>query len=476
MPRPSIDNRTRLALAGIVVLGAALRLYGLDRQSLWNDELGVIQDVGLPSLRDVFMFGPEPSLVPGYWAFMYLWTHAVGTSEVAMRLPSALLGIATIPAMFALGRRWYGRCEGLIAAAITAVAWMPLYYSQEARPYAMLLLGAALSAAWLTDVVVPLRAGIAPGRGALIRYVGAAIVTAYSHYFGVAFIGLQAAAATLLLLRRPRGLARLAGVYGVVLAAFVPVLYRAWQIAPKGPNWLKRPQVDALWRLLAFFLDRSDAIVWLALAVCAAAVVRTVIRRAAVAPATLLLVAWLVVPVAVTYGYSQWVAPRFLDRALIFVAPPVYLLLARALMRLPLPQVSAPAVVVLFLVHVVGLQAYYTAPTKEQFREAAAYLVAHDEGTAEAALFACVWNIKLYNHYLERFGSARRVERTVHKAADAAIVLAAVAARHPADVWLLDGHRKCTPELLRTLHRRLVLVDEQHFIQANVWHYRLRDP
>jgi hypothetical protein len=292
----------------------------------------------------------------------------------------------------------------------------------------------------------------------------------------VAFIGLQAATATLLLLRRPRALRSLAVVYAVVVVTFAPALYRAWLTAPKGPNWLKRPHLDVFWTLLAFFFDRSDAFVWLVLALGAAATLRTFARRVAVAPATGLLIAWLVIPVVSTYLYSQWAQPAFLERTLIFVAPPAYLLLARALMRLPVPQISATALVGVFLVHVVGVQAYFTTPTKGQFREAAAYLVAHDQGDAPALLFACVWNVAHYNYYLQRLGSPRRVERAIHKAADAAAVFAAVADRQPTDVWVLEGHRDCKPELLRALGEQLALVDEQHFIHADVWRYRVRGP
>jgi hypothetical protein len=55
-------------------------------------------------------------------------------------------------------------------------------------------------------------------------------------------------------------------------------------------------------------------------------------------------------------------------------------------------------------------------------------------------------------------------------------VFAAVADRQPTDVWVLEGHRDCPPELLRALGERLALVDEQHFIHADVWRYRVRGP
>jgi hypothetical protein len=464
---PTLDGRTRLALAGIVALGAALRLYGLDRQSMWNDELGMITDIAWPTMRDVFMLGPEPSLIPGYWMIMYVWTHAFGTSEAAMRLPSALFGIATIPAMFALGRRWYGRCEGLIAAAITAVAWMPLYYSQEARPYALLLLGAVLSTAWLTDIVVPLRAGTAPPRRALFLYGAATIGTVYSHYFGLAFIGLQAATAMLLLIRRPRTLLPLAAVYGVVLVTFVPVLYRAWLVAPKAPNWLERPHLDALWVLLAFFFDRSDAFVWLVLSLGAAATLRTFVRRSAVAPATLLLIAWLVIPVVSTFLYSQWAAPCFLERTLIFVAPPAYLLLARALMQLPVPQLGATALVA---PHPRRRRAGPADAHEGQFARRRLSGGGTIPATSRRCSCLCVeWRVLRpppCSARGRRGGSAHHLEP-----GDAAAVFA-VADRQPKRLGA-RGHRLHT-ELLRA--RRAARVDEQHFIKTGVCGISARRP
>ncbi len=473
-----------LALAGLVVLGAALRLYGLGHQSLWNDELSSLRQFSQPTLAQVLAAVPREH-APGYWVAMHLWSAWLGAAESVLRLPSALLGIATIPAMFALGDRWYGRREGLLAAGLTSVAWMPIFYSQEARPYAPLLFGVVLSTVWLTDIVRALRAGAAPPRGALAGYVVAASATGYTHYFGLAAVCLQAATTGLLLLRRPRALAIAAALYGAVGLACLPILAHVADIPTRGPGWLQPPAFSKLWDLLRFFFNQSAALAGLVLALWAVSLVRGARAlhaggRSAVAPATLLLVAWLVVPVMSAFAYSRWFEPVFLDRTLIIVAPAAYLLLARALTQLPLRRpvvaVIATALLGVLLVDLVVVKDYFARPAKQQFREAAAYLVAHDTPGAPALVLACAWHPFYFDHYLARLGSARRVEQLVETAADATVARQLIAARQPDDVWLLAGHKRPDPALLAVLAEQLPLVETRRLLGATVWHYRRARP
>jgi hypothetical protein len=144
--------------------------------------------------------------------------------------------------------------------------------------------------------------------------------------------------------------------------------------------------------------------------------------------------------------------------------PPIYLLIARALTQLPPRRTgvwaSATVVLGLLLVQLVWVNGYYSVVVKEQFREAAAYLVAHDAPERPALVLACAWRRDTFSYYLVRLGSPRRVERLAETAADAAAVQALVAERQPADVWLLAGHKEPEPALLAALAARLTLVDE----------------
>jgi mannosyltransferase len=133
-------------LAALIVLAAALRLATLTEQSFWYDEAFTpvhVLHAGLgATLRAVVHHENTPPL----W-YLLAWAdaRALGDGALALRLPSALAGIATVPVVWAVGRELAGRRAALIGAALVAVGPLFVWYSQEARAYGLFVLFAALS-------------------------------------------------------------------------------------------------------------------------------------------------------------------------------------------------------------------------------------------------------------------------------------------------------------------------------------------
>jgi mannosyltransferase len=151
------------------------------------------------------------STPPVYYAIAWVWTQLVGTGEFGLRSISAVAGVATVPIAYLIGVELRGRRAGLWAAALVAVNPMMLWYSQEARAYALVALFGALSALYW------LRAERSGARRDFVWWgiwSGLAIGT---HYF-VAF---PIAAEAVMLLRR-RGKASLGGI-GIVAACSLAV-------------------------------------------------------------------------------------------------------------------------------------------------------------------------------------------------------------------------------------------------------------
>jgi mannosyltransferase len=181
-------------LALVCVIGAALRFATLDVQSLWFDEAVTAQlmRLDLPDLLHAIP-GSESS-PPLYYLLEWLWTQLFGTGEVGLRSLSALLGTATIPAVWALGRRLGGNRAGLVAAALLAVNPMLIWFSQEARAYALLaLLGALAALLWL-------RALELPKTSRLLAWGLVGALALATHYYAIFLVGPQA----LWLAYRPR--------------------------------------------------------------------------------------------------------------------------------------------------------------------------------------------------------------------------------------------------------------------------------
>jgi mannosyltransferase len=175
-----------LALALVCVAGAALRLATLGTQSLWFDEAVTahLMRMDLPGLLSAIP--DSESSPPLYYVLAWLWSQLFGTGEVALRSLPALLGTATIPVVWALGRRLGGDRAGLAAAALVTVNPMLVWFSQEARAYALLaLLGALAALLWL-------RALETPRAGRLLAWGAVAALALATHYFAIFLVGPQA--------------------------------------------------------------------------------------------------------------------------------------------------------------------------------------------------------------------------------------------------------------------------------------------
>jgi len=67
------------------------------------------------------------------WVVVNLWD----ASLVALRLPTVLFGVASIPIIYLLGTKIFSEKEGLLAAFLLAISYHHTHYSQEARMYSM---------------------------------------------------------------------------------------------------------------------------------------------------------------------------------------------------------------------------------------------------------------------------------------------------------------------------------------------------
>ncbi len=228
--REAARSRSRAfwIVAGLTVLAAALRFATLGLQSYHHDEVVTAGRI----LRGSFWHamdavGFSESAPPLYYALAWFWTQATGTGEFGLRSISALAGVATVPVAYFVGIELRGRRAGLWTAALVAVNPMLLWYSQEARAYALLVL---LCAASLLFCVRALRRGERRDFVLWGVFSGLALAT---HYFA-AF----ALAAEALLLIRRRGRAALPGHAIAALSALALAPLAIHQMSYGHAEWI----------------------------------------------------------------------------------------------------------------------------------------------------------------------------------------------------------------------------------------------
>jgi 4-amino-4-deoxy-L-arabinose transferase-like glycosyltransferase len=227
------------------VLGAALRFATLGVQSYHHDEVVTASRVLRGSFGHAMdAVGFSESAPPLYYAVAWVWTQLTGNSPYGLRSLSALCGVLLIPVAFLLGRELRGRRTGLLAAALVAVNPMLLWYSQEARAYAMLALFCALS---LLYCLRALRDG--EPRNFTLWGVFSALALA-THYFAVFPL---AAEVVLLLRRRGRETRRGLWIIGLVAALLAPLVIH--QMSYGHAEWIGKFSLGhRVWETAATFV------------------------------------------------------------------------------------------------------------------------------------------------------------------------------------------------------------------------------
>lgn len=170
-------------LVAITVLAAALRLATLGSQSFWYDEAFTpvhVLRAGLgATLHNVVHTENTPPL---WYVLEWAFSRVLGTGVVALRLLSALAGIATVPVAWAIGCEFQGpptRRAAIVTAALVASSPLLVWYSQEARAYGLFVLTASLA------LLCFMRALRAPTTRRLAEFALTASLALLTHYFAV---------------------------------------------------------------------------------------------------------------------------------------------------------------------------------------------------------------------------------------------------------------------------------------------------
>lgn len=117
---------------GLFVLALTVRLWNLGGQSLWVDEVLQfnISRQALPQMVQAIAERADNS-PPVYHTLLHYVIVAGGTSEWALRLPSAVFGSISVFLVYVIARQ-LGQTRGApLAGLLLAVSPLHVWYSQE---------------------------------------------------------------------------------------------------------------------------------------------------------------------------------------------------------------------------------------------------------------------------------------------------------------------------------------------------------
>lgn len=304
----------------ILLVAAVLRLWKLGQVPFMHDEFSALFRLKFDNFHDLILYGVKEgdSHPAGVQVFLYYWTKLVGWNELWVKLPFALLGIASAFLIYVIGKQWFNRKVGLLAAAFFAVSQFTVFYSQVARPYSAGLFFVLLMTFFWNKILFGQKK---PTAGICIGFAVSACLAALAHNFSAAQAGLIFLTG-LFFLKKERRLAYWLGGLGAVIlyAPHLPIFYYQTFINGGIGGWLSRPKSTFLIDFIQYTMNYAPLFMFaMGIVIVLPFILQKPEKRRR--PIRWAAIVWFVVNFAVAFVYSLLREPIIQFSTLIFCYP-----------------------------------------------------------------------------------------------------------------------------------------------------------
>lgn len=363
---PSILSKHRLIVGFLLLVIALLIRMPNFNESLWYDEVwytSVMLDS--TSINQVLFHDVHPPLYP---LIMKGWIELFGDSEISVRFPSLLFGLASLGVTFALAQAWFGRRIALLATLLMVLSPVHVWHCQETKNNMLLLLLTLLSVYGLQ------RALTNNSRRDWLLFIIAAILALWTNHFSLWVIFSSFLWLWLHVVKKqgPRPLKWTVISTVIVAAAYLPMLLSTLlQAEGMARDYLRPFSFSEIYKLFLIYLSHGNTLRTIspyapihtlttqpwgfflidglyAILICSGlfAVGRSAFvrhrQRQALGPAIpgyrSLLLAYFLIPPTLLLAASLIYPKIYIERCMIILLPPFMMLLAYALMTCPWPK------------------------------------------------------------------------------------------------------------------------------------------
>ena len=498
----------------IILFGAFLRIFYLGNESFWLDEAETVFATQKNSSYIIHsfytnilapeIFGPRGGgSMPLYYLLANYWTKLFGLSEFKLRLPSAIFGIISIYLVYLIGKKFFGKAVGLIAAFIISINHQHIYYSQEARMYTFIVMLTMISVYSFYQLLT---------KGKILHlliYVISTIALLYTHYYSILVPAFEFLYTFLILNDARYNLKKVIICWAMIALSYafwIPVLLRQFSKGAtlsgiQGPltinklielaigfnSWvspdLQSRSALAAWKYfnISFFgwitiisiLLISVIFIIFFLREITIFLINGIKDKKITSKNKQLLLLWFLIPIAIplflaifsphssTLGYIRYV---------LFISPAYYLLISKSIYGFGKRKNSFSITVILFLIitfSIAPIYSYYKNPDKGQYKEAAAYIASKEKNEPIIVHGAPIF--LPFDYYYGKFNK----NNEVYKSFDIEM-LKNFADSHQR-FWVVASMLKYydpSNSFLAYLNSHFVLIEEKDFIDVKIFMYK----
>lgn len=256
-------------LVAILIIASMLRLFHLNFQSLWLDEIYTMKmtDPNLSFSNQITQINQLEGFPYIYFIIIKFFHTIFDYSPYVSRLFSAFFGILGVFMSYKFGKLLFNKNIGLISATIVCFSEFSVYTSQDARPYSLYFFSVILSFYYLVKFLrdKSLKTAIIYGLscGLLLNTNFFSIVNLFSQFLIIVFIYLFSEKTDKKVLLKHSVFSGL-----IALLLFIPNYPLLKKLIGFESGWIPTPTNESLTLTFKELLGNSEATIFIIIPLC----------------------------------------------------------------------------------------------------------------------------------------------------------------------------------------------------------------
>lgn len=376
-------------IIGILLIASFLRLYKLDFQSIWLDEIYTMKmtDPGISFSKQFLQINEQEGFPYLYFIILKILHSIFEYSPIVGRLFSAFFGVLGVFMLYQFGKLLFNKNTGLIAALITCFSEFAIFTSQDARPYSFYFFAVIVAFYYLVIFLrnITLKNAVFYGLscGLLLNTNFFSLVNLFAHFLIILLMFYFSENSIRKVLFKNSAVSAT-----IALLLFLPNYRILKKLMGFESGWIPAPTSDSLTLIFKEIFGNSEIIIFIITPlffyylfdVFRAKITKynyhQIIENKNVF-GFIILGFWMVILIAIIYIKSYADTSIMIARYFVSILPVFILVIAVSINLINTKIVKGFVVITLcffMFSNLVYAKEYYTKPIKTQFREATSFV------------------------------------------------------------------------------------------------------